>query len=467
MLHWWSALSYRSTAVLLSGCNLQRPSGFHRASVLTLETRFPTSLTARKESCVLDLRKILRRCRIAPRVLVGSIVHLVVHTASTGRPLYGPTKVAFGFAVSKAVVNPLKGRFPEAALNLWGFIDVFGEIQRNAEEWFGSPAPSTWGPLAISVADVPLQYDRNDTTNVCSYDYQRDTKAMFKKYIGVPVPAYSSNVLLTPQSQYLKKHLMPVFMILQGCGFGHPNSFQEVFHILRAGEKPFDDLRIVWRGVVMNDNRRHIEAVGEAHDDMLDIGRELKDGKYQGGANWLTAPERARYKYQLTSFGSAYPPGCPGYEDRTYWVLFMNRVVFSPLVSLNESMTPRMWHTKDLEYCHDLKKDPERGCHIVPVQEDYSDLYEKYTWLEQNPSTYDRIRRNLNLFARQSLTPGRAYQYLFEDIMGGKAIRSATDIAMSDFGRNQAVRYAASAWGGRPGKCAWAALPPTAELVDL
>jgi hypothetical protein len=326
----------------------------------------------------------------------------------------------------------------------WAVLSAFEDIQRNAEAWFGSPAPSKWGPVHVAVGDQPDNIARvNSFTRECS-DIQ-ESLVPFHRLSSTTqkeeyVKSYHSAVVATPTFQEPKDFVYPIYKIFMGDVFKSQkhNVFQEVFDIIHAGSRKFEINQIVWRGADIPGNpiRQSIAEFGQTHGKISDLS---PNGPF------LSNVERARYKYQLLSLGGMGLSDCPSYEDRSYWALFMNRVVFQPQVtnSNGADLTPVTWHSKDLKLCQDLKVDAERGCHIVPVKADLSDLYEKYMLLEMNPETYNRIQKNLNTFARENLTPGRAYQYVFEHVMGGKATRSASDIAKSDFGENQEFRWEA------------------------
>lgn len=352
---------------------------------------------------------------------------------------------------------------PGSTIDWYATFAVFHDIQKNAEKWFGSPAPREWGPITLHVNNVPIMNIEFDFFwNKCWMTGKHDPSIRYYQEMNNWVPVYQSVVYDTEFTPDMKNFVMPIWAIFVGKTFGREKtSFQEVEKILKLGEQPFEDNRIVWRGSVINPNRRHIASLGWWHKDMVDAGDVTT-------STFLDSAAKGKYKYQITSIGADFP--CPAYEDRSYWALFMNRVVFSPFLSNN--LTPVTWHSKDLKLCNNLKEDAEKGCHIVPVREDVSDLLEKYKFLEENPETYARIQKNLNTFAREHLTPAHAYLYVFEHIMGGNSTRRGKDLKMSDFDEtlhHQLKRYSSSSWAkpANESKCVWKSDMMVNKSVDV
>lgn len=145
-----------------------------------------------------------------------------------------------------------------------------------------------------------------------------------------------------------------------------------------AAAKKWQENKIFWRGsLFVSFSRRCLFELGKKYSEYLQIEDSTK-GKF------LSMVDQARYKYLIDTRGN-------GWSGRLQTLLKLGRVIFVA------SRPYREWYFDRLI--------PMR--HYVPIEEDMSDLIEKYFFMENHPEIYAKIVRNMGEFVEENLNPRR------------------------------------------------------------
>lgn len=142
--------------------------------------------------------------------------------------------------------------------------------------------------------------------------------------------------------------------------------------------RKWQDKRIFWRGTLFfSFSRRCLFELGKKYPNYLQIEDSTK-GKF------LPMIEQAKYKYLIDTRGN-------GWSGRLQTLLKLGRVIFVASRPYREWYFDRLIPMK----------------HFVPVEEDMSDLIEKYIFMENHPELYEKIVRNMIEFVEENLNPHR------------------------------------------------------------
>lgn len=146
-----------------------------------------------------------------------------------------------------------------------------------------------------------------------------------------------------------------------------------------AAAQPWEDNRIFWRGsLFVSFSRKCLFELGKQYPQYLQIEDSRKGGQF------IPMTAQAKYKYLLDTRGNSW-------SGRLQTLLKLGRVVF---------IADRPYR----EWYFDRLRPME---HYVPVQEDMSDLIDKFCYMEQHPELYDKIVANLREFVEENLSPRR------------------------------------------------------------
>ncbi len=145
-----------------------------------------------------------------------------------------------------------------------------------------------------------------------------------------------------------------------------------------VAEKKWHENKIFWRGsLFVSFSRRCLFELGKKYPEYLHIEDTLK-GKF------VPMIEQANYKYLIDARGN-------GWSGRLQTLLKLGRVIFVADRPYREWYFNRLIPMK----------------HYVPVEEDMSDLIEKYLFMENHPEIYEKIVRNMGEFVEENLNPRR------------------------------------------------------------
>lgn len=145
-----------------------------------------------------------------------------------------------------------------------------------------------------------------------------------------------------------------------------------------AAEKQWQDKRIFWRGSLFTSHTRYF---------LFELGKKFPEYlKIEDGSKGDFVPmiEQAKYKYLIDTRGNSF-------SVRLQTLLRLGRVVFVVYRPSREWYFNRLIPMK----------------HYVPIEEDLSDLIEKYLFMENHPEIYERIVRNTAEFVEENLNPRR------------------------------------------------------------
>ena len=158
---------------------------------------------------------------------------------------------------------------------------------------------------------------------------------------------------------------------------------------LEAAAKPYQDEHLFWRGSTFTTlSRRCLFELGKKYQQYFKIEDMTRGGEF------IPMVEQSKYKYLIDTRGNAW-------SDRLQILLKLGRVVF---------IVDRPYR----EWFFDKMRPME---HYVPVEEDLSDLLEKFFYMESHPELYDKISRNLKEFVLENLTPQKILLYAKELIL--------------------------------------------------
>ena len=147
----------------------------------------------------------------------------------------------------------------------------------------------------------------------------------------------------------------------------------------KAGEVPWTDSRIAWRGTIASDDeRRWLEILSLRYPEILYVD----DPAWEENKVYIPMTELAKYKYTLDIRGY-------GWTDRVKILMQLRRPLFLVDRPYEE------WFFGALE--------PMK--HYVPVKEDLSDLLDRYDYLEHHPEVYDNIVKEAADFADSQFSP--------------------------------------------------------------
>ena len=145
-----------------------------------------------------------------------------------------------------------------------------------------------------------------------------------------------------------------------------------------AAKKTWQDKRIFWRGSLFTSPTRYfLFELGKKYPEYL----QIEDG---AKGNFVPMVEQAKYKYLIDTRGNSF-------SVRLQTLLRLGRVLFIVYRPSREWYFNRMIPM----------------VHYVPVEEDMSDLIEKYIFMENHPELYEKIVRNMAEFVEENLNPRR------------------------------------------------------------
>ena len=145
-----------------------------------------------------------------------------------------------------------------------------------------------------------------------------------------------------------------------------------------AAKKTWQDKRIFWRGSLFTSPTRYfLFELGKKYPEYL----QIEDG---AKGNFVPMVEQSKYKYLIDTRGNSF-------SVRLQTLLRLGRVLFIVYRPSREWYFNRMIPM----------------VHYVPVEEDMSDLIEKYIFMENHPELYEKIVRNMAEFVEENFNPRR------------------------------------------------------------
>ena len=145
-----------------------------------------------------------------------------------------------------------------------------------------------------------------------------------------------------------------------------------------AATKKWQDKRIFWRGsLFVSFSRRCLFELGKKYPEYLHVEDSLR-------GTFVPMIEQAKYKYLIDTRGN-------GWSGRLQTLLKLGRVIFVADRPYREWYFDRLIPMK----------------HYVPIEEDMSDLLEKYFFMEHHPELYEEIVQNMQEFVDENLNPRR------------------------------------------------------------
>ena len=162
-----------------------------------------------------------------------------------------------------------------------------------------------------------------------------------------------------------------------------------------AGKEKWLINKIYYSGnIINNESRRMLMYLSEKYSDILNMRsfRWERGGFVWGGM--VSMGDFMKYKYLIDVRGV-------GWTDRVKYLLAMNRPLF---------LVDRPYK----EYYFDKLIPME---HFVPIKEDFSDLEEKYYYMEAHPDLYDYMTNKAREFVIDNFMGKAVYEYLSECIL--------------------------------------------------
>lgn len=154
-----------------------------------------------------------------------------------------------------------------------------------------------------------------------------------------------------------------------------------------ASNKIWEDNRIYFKGAShVSECRNYYDFLAKKYPDK--ICSDMRAG-WRTRAETVPMTKYARYKYLMDMPGR-------GWTDRTKILLRLGRPIF---------MAERPYKEWYYDYLIPMK-------HYIPVKADLSDLIEKYLYLENNPTLYKEIVKNMNDFVNTYFTSNKILEYM-------------------------------------------------------